>query len=86
LFGIKDVEFDTKNENFEVYEENVETVSTFMRLQTQWKILAMGGFIGLDYIAVEAVFRMTNIKDHDIMLSNIQTMEGAALSILNNRK
>lgn len=45
----------------------------------------MGGFVGLDYVAVESVFRMTNVSDHDTMLRDIQTMEIAALKILNKR-
>lgn len=57
-----------------------------MNLQTQWVVMAMGGFVGLNYVAVESVFRMTKVKDHDKMLHDIQTMEAAALSILNNRK
>lgn len=57
-----------------------------MSLQTQWVVMPMGGFVGLNYIAVECVFRMTNVKDHDKMLRDIQTMEASALSILNNRK
>lgn len=47
--------------------------------------MPMGGFIGLDYVAVESVFRMTNVKDHDTMLRDIQVMEAAALSILNRK-
>lgn len=68
-----------------MFADNVEVISTFMMLQTQWKVMAMGGYVGLDYVAVEAVFRMTNVADQSKMLSDVQTMEAAALSILNKR-
>lgn len=55
----------------------------FTRLSTQWRYGGMGGIIGLDYPSLESVMRMLRVKDKAGILDQIQTMERAALEVLN---
>ena len=55
------IEMHTATDALEVWPENVEIVSAFLRLQTQWIIGAMGGVVGLNYQAVEALFNILGI-------------------------
>lgn len=57
----------------------------FLRLQTQWRT-SMGGVIGLDYMAVEWLLRLYEVEDQRSMLEDLQTMEGAALSVINKKE
>lgn len=66
-----------------MFQENWETVIFFLRLSTQWRHGAMGGWIGLDYPAVESTMRMLRVKDKAGMLQQVQIMEKAALEVLN---
>lgn len=68
--------------DFEVFEENWQAVSMFMRLQTQW-VPAMGGVAGLNYQSVDFLFRIEGIENQREMLADLQVMEVAALQILN---
>lgn len=76
----------TRQEDFEVWPENWEAVQLFLRVQTQWKIGAFGGFMGLDYSGVEAAFRMMKVPNTEEMFDTIQAMEIAALPVLNKSK
>ena len=69
---------------FEVYEENWEIVMMFLRLQTQWNV-SMSGAIGLKYEVLEWFCRLYLIDDARSMLEGIQTMERAALPIINKQ-
>lgn len=71
---------------FEVWPENVETVSVFLRLQTQWVLGGMGGFIGLNYQSVAAVLDLLEIEKKAEVFEGVQVMERTALRILNARK
>lgn len=46
----------------------------------------MGGVIGLDYMAVEWLLRLYGVEDQRSMLEDLQTMEGAALSVINKKE
>lgn len=67
---------------FSVWPENWPTVEAFLRCQTQWVPAGMGGVVGLNYTGVEVVLRMYNITDPEVF-SGIQTMEIAALKVMN---
>lgn len=56
----------------------------FMRLQTQWKV-EMGAYIGLNYESLRWLCQLYSIKGEKCleMFEGIQTMEAAALGILN---
>ena len=43
----------------------------------------MAGVCGLDYSAVEWLFRLYEVKDQQAVLQDLQIMEAAALRILN---
>lgn len=72
-------------EDFDVWQDNVDALNVFLRLSTQWKVAGMGGFTGLDYLALEAVLRLTNTSSTPELFDDIQEMERAALPILNQR-
>ena len=54
----------------------------FLRLQTQWNVV-MGGYVGLNYEALQWLCDLYSIEDRRAMLEGIQVMERAALRILN---
>ena len=76
---VKEIE---EPEDFEVYPDNWDAVEMFMRCQTQWRT-ATSGVLGLDYAAVEWVFRLYEVKDQRTVLEDLQVMEAAALKIFN---
>ena len=72
-------------ENYEVWEENWPAVEVFLRCQTQWRT-TMAGVCGLDYSAVEWLFRLYGVKDQPAVLEDLQVMEAAAIKILNKER
>ena len=70
--------------DFEVLEENWPVVRLFMQLQTQW-VPSMGGMLGLNYQSVDFLFRIEGIENQREMLADLQTMEVAALQVLNTK-
>ena len=76
----------TEPVEIEVWEENWEAVDAFLRVQTQWKIGSMGGYMGLDYAGVESALRMLNSSNVTELFVKIQIMEFAALPVLNKAK
>jgi len=73
-----------KPKDFIVWEENWEIVMMFLRLQTQWNV-SMSGVIGLKYEVLEWFCRLYLVDDARAMLEGIQTMERAALKVLNEK-
>ena len=72
-------------EHFEVWEENWPAVEIFLRCQTQWRT-TMAGVCGLDYSAVEWLFRLYEVEDQPAVLENLQVMEAAAVKILKKER
>ena len=70
--------------DFEVWQENWPAVEMFLRCQTQWRP-TMAGVCGLDYTAVEWLFRLYEVKNQPAVLEDLQIMEAAGLKILNQR-
>lgn len=68
----------------EVWPENLETVSVFLALATQWMI-SDGNIYGLNYQSVQSVMVMMGVKRYKWpeVFSGIHTMEQAAMQILN---
>jgi hypothetical protein len=62
-------------------------VVLFLRLSTQWKIIAAGMgslvFTGIDYAAAGATMGMLRVKNRQSAFDDLQVMEFAALEILN---
>jgi len=74
-----------KDEHFEVWEENWETVVMFLRMQTQWSV-TMGGYVGLKYevlLGASGLMSLYDVSNPREMLEELQVMEAAALSELN---
>lgn len=73
-----------KAAQFEVWQENWETVIMFLRMQTQWNA-SMGGVTGLNYSSLEYLCRLYSVKDPVSLFEGIQVMEVTALASLNKR-
>jgi len=81
-FGIDPEEADIDTDDvFPVLEKNWSTVLAFLSVQTQWR-MSMNGITGLDYSAVEAVFRLRRRRLRKEVFEGLQVMEGAVLSAL----
>ena len=70
---------------FGVWEDNADTLVMFMRLQTQWHVIA-GGFVGLNYQSAEFLFKIHGVADAAAMMDDLQAMEVAALQVMNKSK
>ncbi len=86
-FGAKTaaLELEEQDNDFPVDEENWESVGLFLKLSTQWRVAGMGGFTGLDYAAVDAVFKIYRVKNRVDRLDDLRIMEMAALPVLNEK-
>lgn len=79
-FGL-DLPEEPSSTDFEVWPENWEALEMFLRISTQWRT-SMGGPIGLDYGALEWLFRLYEVKEPRSLLEDLQVMEGAALTAM----
>lgn len=70
---------------FGVWDDNAEAVMMFMRLQTQWNVIA-GAFIGLNYQSAAFLFKIHSVANEAEMMDDLQAMEVAALQVMNKRK
>ena len=73
---------ETSSDDFEIWPENWDAVLMFLRISTQWRT-SMGGPIGLDYGALEWLFRLYEVTEPRSLLEDLQIMEGAALTAMN---
>lgn len=74
------------SDNFEVWEENWEVLTLFLRLQTQWRI-GMNGLTGLDYAATAWILKLyAEEQRHRELLEDLQIMEGAVLETIAKRE
>ncbi len=76
-----------ESENFEVWEENWEAVTMFLRMQTQWTT-SMAGYVGLKYevlLGSGGLFDLYNVEDRRDVLERLQILEATALSELRKR-
>jgi len=76
---------DTSKDDFEVWEDNMDAMVMFLKLQTQWVVIE-GGFIGLNYQSVQFLFTIGAVANQAEMMDDLQAMEMAALQVLNKRK
>jgi len=72
------------DDDFEVWEDNFETLNIFLRLQSQW-VVSMGGVVGLNYQSVRYLFKIYGIENEKQVFEDLQLMEFAALPILNKK-
>lgn len=78
-------ETEDAKEHYEVFEENWETVTIFLRCQTQWRTGGMGGVIGLDYGVVQWMFSLYDVKEPRAVLDDLQVMEHVVLKEMTKR-
>ena len=71
-----------KGQDFEVWEENWNTVKCFISCQSQWNT-SIGGITGLDYASVLAVINMYSYDDPINVFEGLQVMEAAAMTAMN---
>lgn len=81
----------SSDHEFEVWPDNWSIFRTFLSLARQWRWLA-GGMgppirLGLDYPAVESVFRLTGVKKRDRAetFAALQIMEDAVVQVESER-
>jgi hypothetical protein len=84
VFGLPPLP-DQDPEVFAVWPDNWTAVELFCSLATQWRVGAMGGFLGLDYPAVESVMRIRRLPERAELFGAVQIMERAALPLLNQK-
>ena len=71
-----------ESEDFEVWDENWETVQMFLRVQTQWNV-SMDGLVGLKYevlLGSGGLFDLYNVKNRTDVLERLQVMEATVLT------
>lgn len=87
MFGAPDEiigKIESHDDDFEVWEENLEVVGLFLRMQSQW-VANMGGVVGLNYQSLQILFKIYGIENEKQAFEDIQVMEYAALPILNKK-
>lgn len=78
--------------DFEVFEDNWQSLLFFVGLKTQWNISigGMGGaiYLGLNYQSVESAMNLKQVpkKARAELFNDLQVMEEAALEVLNKAK
>ena len=82
--AIEDLQNRKQSKVFEVWEENWQVVEMFLRVQTQWRS-TMSGVLGLDYAAVQWLFKLYEVDDQRTLLEDLQVMEAAAMSAINSK-
>lgn len=71
--------------DFEVWQENWDVVSLFLRCQTQWRT-SVGGVTGFDYASVVSIAKLYEYKDLPSVIEDLQIMEIAAMAEMNKEK
>ena len=71
----------------EVWPDNLSAVNTFIAMGTQWRSGAVGA-TGLDYAALPAVLRLTQIPrlEWPAVLDGLRIMEAEALKIMGEHR
>ena len=64
--------------DFAIFPENVEAVSMFDRMATQWRI-GFNGRLGLDYSALPFLLTIYPVNDPRQLFEDLQVMEVAVL-------
>lgn len=75
------------SDDCEVWEENWLSVMLFLAVSTQWIISPFGGYIGINYTALQSTMSMIGIKKKKraSMFDDVRIMESAALEVLRDR-
>ena len=81
-YGVEIISEVLETPDFEVMQCNWQAVSIFLRCSTQWR-LGLSGVCGLDYVALQWLFKLYAVDDSAALLEEIQVMEAEAVKILN---
>ena len=76
------VEAEPAAQCYEVWPENWEAVTLFLRSATQWRT-TMTGVIGLDYGPVFELLRLYAVSDQQAVFEDLQLMESHAVELIN---
>lgn len=71
---------------FYVMPENWQACLIFMRLGTQWIVSPTGEVGGLNYTAVEILFKMERVKNRKQIFEDIQTIEAEVVKIFREKR
>lgn len=82
---ISSVKLNPVKKNCEVWDENWEALTMFLRLQTQWN-MGMAGPTGLNYQALETIIRLYKVDDPVTVFEKVQVIERSAIVKLNSKK
>lgn len=74
-----------ETQEFELWEEHVPVVELFMRCIRQWRT-AGEAFLGIDYVALDVVAKLSNMALDAEVFNDFQIMEAWAVELLNKRK
>lgn len=76
------------DDHCEVWPENWQSVLFYLAVRTQWIISAAGGYVGLNYIAIEAAMRIKAIRKPKMktLFNDLQIIEHTMLPLLNKPK
>jgi len=83
--AIADLQSRKDAEDFEVWEENLETVQMFMRMQTQWNV-GVSGAVGLNYPSLEWLCKLYAVMDPVALFEGIRIMEATALTCFQEQR
>lgn len=67
-----------------MWEENWDTVAMFLRMGTQWNV-SMSGLTGMNYLSLEWLCRLYEVKEPLEMFEGIRVMESATLLCINSK-
>lgn len=87
VFGATEAakEIEEQDHGFEVFAENWQAVTLFVMLSTQWRVGFSGRF-GLDYSAIETVFRLYKTTNRKRVFEDLRVMEKAALEFFHEEQ
>lgn len=68
-----------------MWPENWPALMLFLDMETQWRVME-GMLVGLRYDAAETVMRIRKLRNRSALLSDLQTMERAAMKAANKAK
>ncbi|MEL6920964.1 MAG: DUF1799 domain-containing protein [Pseudomonadota bacterium] len=71
---------------FGVWPDNWKAMQAFLALDTQWRVGAGGGFLGLDYGAAAALFKGRSTRAFAALMMRVKHIEAGALQELNRRE
>lgn len=76
---------ESKKQTIELWKQHETVVDLFSRCFSQLRVGAMGGVMGLDYVAVEQVAKWLGIRFDRNLLVHLQAMESEMISFFSTK-